>query len=108
MKKAILVILGILLVAGLAGGGVWYWQKSKKSTIKETSEAPTTKDISSDFLQYTDNDLGFSIKYPKEWQEAPYLCKDHPEQERCSDWIYPFKGIENIFKLPAQNGLKKL
>ena len=38
MKKTILIIIGILILAGLIGGGVWYWKNRTSEVIPSENE----------------------------------------------------------------------
>jgi hypothetical protein len=120
MKKILLMILLVIVVAGVSGGGVYYWQKGmldkektnlekelsdlqKQVVQKQTSIQP--QNIMNNTSEYTDNNLGFSITYPNEWQTKPELCKDEPQITRCSDYVYPFQVLGKykfeILKYPS-------
>uniref|UniRef100_A0A7C4R5R6 Uncharacterized protein n=1 Tax=candidate division CPR3 bacterium TaxID=2268181 RepID=A0A7C4R5R6_UNCC3 len=85
MKKTILIIIGFVLVAGLSGGGVWYWQKgewnkersklekeiedlkydlSKQKTEEKVTEKTPTLDCGV-AKQYTSEKMGVAFCYPE-------------------------------------------
>lgn len=76
-------LLIIFLVVLLAGGGYlgyYYWNKSKTAT-------PTATTVStSDLKTYTNNDLGFSIKYPKDLTKSIEKGANPSEPDRLL-WI---------------------
>lgn len=74
MKKIILIILFIIFIAGLSGGGVWYWQKNiwdkeKAQLTNELYNLKTQKSMTNSSWQTYINqkDLKFTISYPNDW-----------------------------------------
>ena len=58
MKKTILVIVLLVVVAGVSGGGVYLWQKSKKTS-------PTSALTSQTNLKtYTNEKYSYQLNYP--------------------------------------------
>jgi hypothetical protein len=85
MKKVILIILGILLVAGVAGGGVWYWQKSvwEKERAELTNELNNLqKQISQQTVEkkVATTDLNCPDKYKKYISKKLGVGFCYPEQ----------------------------
>jgi hypothetical protein len=72
----IFLLIGIL-VLGLVGGGVYYWNQSKNSPSSETiqKQLPPTHtqspDPTANWKAYTNNQLNFSFEYPPTWIIAP-------------------------------------
>jgi len=71
----LLAVLLIILVAALVGGGVWWWMNSKQTTTTTTTsttaitQGTTTttasgQDETAGWKTYTNNEIGFSFKYP--------------------------------------------
>lgn len=78
MKKAIFTIIVLALVAGLSGGGVWYWQKGsfdktrvileqENNKLKESLQLVKEKDSYSGWNTYADKQKRFEFKYPSDF-----------------------------------------
>lgn len=76
MKKLILVIVILLIV----GGGVYYYKNSEQVEVQpETTDRKASQDNNDvlnnsfdDWLTYNNNELGFSVKYPKSYHVSIY------------------------------------
>lgn len=67
MKKTILIIIGILLVTGIAATGAWYWQNKSKQNINTNLKVCTVKDFVniqniSQILSIPAQNLTFNLK----------------------------------------------
>ncbi len=92
MKTFWTVIISVILTAGVAGGGVYYFLNKQATTDKNslnsqisdlqtqisnlkktttstttTATASTTTDPTTNWKTYTNTTYGFRFKYPKEW-----------------------------------------
>jgi hypothetical protein len=62
-------ILIILLVAIIAGGGVWAYYKYKVlPDLEKKNQAPVITDKTADWETYTNDTLNYTLKIPKDWQ----------------------------------------
>jgi len=101
LKTLLTVLVGIVLIAGVAGG-VWYWQqnelkkqrtdsdkqiqdlqkqvsdlkKNQTTTTTTQTNGSTATDETANWLTYTNKTYGYSIKYPKDWKTACNELKD--------------------------------
>lgn len=102
----VLVLIGILVLAGVAGGAYFLGKSSKSEPVKVTSQTqpppqPTsvpqvspTPDVSSvptdtaetvNWLTFTSTKHTYSIKYPTSWKkEMPSVTENDPTQELVS------------------------
>lgn len=85
MKKTILIILGILLIAG-AVGGIYLWQKNN---------------IQKDWTTYKSDEFGFEIKYPDNYFLS--VSKNGKDVIIASDKMLFRRGVEISIKDNLQN-----
>src|SRR3989344_1680325 len=65
-KKALIIILVLVFIlAGVAYGGIWYWQKQSSDIVIPTFTP--RPDPTADWQTYTNKEYGFEFKYPKDW-----------------------------------------
>lgn len=101
MKKSFKIIGSLIVIAGVIGGGVWYWQKNKsvdnQPTIVNQPVATTTAEVNqnstststqqitdetANWTVYRNQTYGYSIKYPNNWYvynpnaEKPFTFKN--------------------------------
>ena len=83
LKKVLLALVIIVVVAGIASGGIWYYVQSQESAADKTSTSKisttsakvstksatksASKDETEGWKSYSSSKLGFSIKYPSDW-----------------------------------------
>ena len=102
-KKNIIVLLSIIILAVLAGG-FWFVgnQENKKETansqsvIQEEQEAGNEIDTS-DWLTYRNEEYGFEVNYPKDWEydtidgitfgDKKHCEKDELDYYWCKNYI---------------------
>lgn len=64
--KFIGVIVGLLVLGGVAYGGMWYWQKQQ--VVQEVVPTFTPRvDETANWKTYTNTQYGFEIKHPEDW-----------------------------------------
>ncbi|MEK7149786.1 MAG: hypothetical protein AAB757_02330 [Patescibacteria group bacterium] len=75
MKKSLVIIGFLILVAGLIGG-IWYWQKNKvvnnqPIVVNQQTASTTSQEVSqnstSTWLTYKNDKYGFEFQYPSEF-----------------------------------------
>lgn len=63
----------VLVIVGLIGGVGWYVWDAKKESDKSLNQASQTEIVAankSKLSEYKNEELGLSLKYPKEWGDA--------------------------------------
>jgi hypothetical protein len=68
------IFLAVLILAGLACGGWWYYKKYVKKTaqkIEQSAQSPAVTSVGSqgENLTYTNNQFGFSVTMTPAWKE---------------------------------------
>ena len=106
---AILILVGILVIVGIAGGAYYFFQKSPKygmgfiPTPPEIIEQVRTATPSSfpnetaNWKTYTNTKLGYSFKHPSEWVNCFGGGETDTMIYLCSASTYPFDYIWTSF-----------
>jgi len=72
MNKAWIVIIAIVITAAVVGGGAYYYLNNKaeeeKAELEDSETSATTTDETADWQTYTNEEYGFSFKYPADWE----------------------------------------
>ena len=74
-KKIIISVVAVVILALIGGGAVWYFKQSNKPVNPPVTEnelgqnaSTTTENVdTSNWLTYRNEEYGFEVKYPKEW-----------------------------------------
>jgi hypothetical protein len=126
-KKQLILIVGIttLIIAGGLVGVVWYYSQNKgenvttnnniTNTISNTNTADSTDIDTSDWLTYTNSDLGLTLKYPTDWNYEYY--KDYSDSAKqdlifgIQKTLYPTDPARQDFaqysiKMQSSDGLE--
>lgn len=75
MKKILIVIGSFIIIFGVIGGGIWYWQKNKvvndqPVTINQqttSTQQEVGQDSTSTRLTYKNDKYGFELNFPVRW-----------------------------------------
>jgi len=97
MNKKYIIILIIIIIFALAGGG-WYWYSKNQPVNPPVTKnegdatATSTEEIDmSDWLTYRNEQYGFEVRYPREWD----IQNGNPAFESVVTLISP-ETLKNI------------
>lgn len=102
MKKSFKIIGYLIVVAGVIGGGVWYWQKNKavnnQPIITNQQVVTTTKEINqnstSTWLTYKNDKYGFEFQYPQGFDLSEHNSNYVLNKGAVNEKIYQAINIE--------------
>lgn len=88
MSKKIFVIIGVIIILGLIGGGIYWWQKVRK-------------DQTANWQTYRNNEIGIEFKYPSEFGLPEIEKVDNTDEQQDTNSgrkIYlRFKNNDNSY-----------
>src|SRR3989338_1795235 len=97
-RKIIITIISLIILVLIGGGVVWYLKVYKSAPNQPVTKnggnatATSTEEIdTSDWLTYRDEQYGFEVKYPREWD----IQNGNPAFESVVTLISP-ETLKNI------------
>lgn len=125
--SAPIAIIIIVVSAVIVGGGILVYQYKFAPEESEFTLTPPPKDETADWKTYRNEEYGYEIKYPKDWEARDYTQEncfpqnpcvssigihspiptdwigvaifDNPDMLSVKDWLSKFRKLEELEKL---------
>lgn len=94
MKKNVIALLAVIVALGIFGGGLYYYQTSKKTIMTPA----IAENKVSDLQTYTDKVYGYSFQYPKDYSagmQADSVIVKKETDGVVGQWVYNIAAGKN-------------
>ena len=95
-SKFIWLIVGLLVLGGVAYAGLWFWNDKNKEVVGPTF-TPRSNDDMVSWKTYRNEQYGFEFKYPGDWRIDPFSSFGFDEgiairSSRSISEAYPYEA----------------